>query len=147
MQLMTFGAVLGTLWVAHQVADHVIQTDQMSYRKMGAALGDWTLAILHAASHIALSVPMLALIDHLQGTPTNWAGTAVGMALIGLSHLYIDRRHPVQWVMKHTGSSDFAKGEGPVYGPYHVDQTLHIAMLWIGALPITFGVRAVIPFL
>jgi hypothetical protein len=147
MQPLTFGSILITLWVAHKFADHIIQTDSMAARKMGAKLGDWALAFIHAASHVTLSIPMLAVLAALQDTPINWAGTAAGMTLIGFSHWFIDRRWPVQWLMRHTGSAEFAKGEGPVYGPYHVDQTLHISVLWIAALPITFGVRAVIPFL
>ena len=53
------------------------------------------------------------------------------LILLGVSavtHAFIDRRWPVYWLMKHTGSENFSKTE---WGVIVTDQVLHLSILFI----------------
>lgn len=142
MHTLTFAEVFVTLYAGHLFADHVIQTDTMAARKAGSRLGDWAHALDHAASHVLVNLGMLIVLARINGVTLDRPIVAASLVFIGGTHLIIDRRWPVQLIMRHTGSPEWAKGEGPIHGPYLVDQALHVMALWIAAFPIAYGVAA-----
>jgi hypothetical protein len=56
------------------------------------------------------------------------------MVLSGATHAFIDRRWPVRWLLRRTGSPGFVEMATPVNGPYQADQALHHGCLLIAAL-------------
>lgn len=84
--------------------------------------------LAHLASYHVLVV-VAALIAGLSGWPL-----AILFGVSWFTHLIIDRRTPVLWLMEHTGSKPFSQTS---WGPMVVDQALHISIL--SALAGVFG--------
>jgi hypothetical protein len=151
-----FAAILGTLAAAHNVADHVIQTDAQALGKQF----HWGPMAGHVASYHAAQVAALAATDRALGLGLSPRRTAVAVAFSAATHAFLDRRWPVKRALELTGSPGFAKGSyrllahaddpskvinveyvAPLNGPYLADQALHHACLWVAALIIAGGAR------
>jgi hypothetical protein len=132
----TFAAVFIALYVGHMIGDHVVQTDwQAANKSLPGRAGYWALAA-HVRNYVAAQWVALMALGLVTGAPwlTEWA-PVWGLLVSGLTHGFIDRRWPVQWLCRRTGSEAFGKlaGHG-LNGAYLVDQTLHIASLFVAAL-------------
>ncbi|PJN22410.1 DUF3307 domain-containing protein [Kitasatospora sp. CB02891] len=132
--------MLGTigflLLVAHYAADYLFQGDRMATLKSGPGWQGWRANLLHVATHVAVTAVLLgtarAALD-LDIAP--WPA-ALAIAWIGFSHGLIDRRWPVAWWMRNTGSAAFLESGA---GAPLVDQALHIT---VGLLPAAFALAA-----
>lgn len=131
---IVFLVALAALLVAHQLGDHVLQTDRQAGAKAGqggaaarAMLGH--LFTYHAAAALVLVGTFAAL-----GLPLPAWGTAAGLAFSALTHGLLDRRWPVRALLVRTGAPRFAEATGPVCGMYAADQALHQAALLVSAL-------------
>lgn len=155
-----FGAVLAALWAAHDVGDHVVQTDHQAAHKAK----DWGAMASHVGGYHAVQVAVLAALRTV-GVRPPWWRLAAGVALSAATHALLDRRWPVVAVLRRTGCSGFASsnvvriqpgivrpgaihGEQfahipeaplPLHGPYLADQALHHACLLVAALVIASG--------
>lgn len=158
----TFGTVLAALVAAHDFGDHIVQTDHQAankaedWRAMGGHVGGYTVTQLAALRVVGVRL-------------FSWR-TLAGVAFSAATHAFIDRRWPVKWLLRHTGSPNFAMplltaggeltiptrfpeqsryyrqliavtGNVPIHGPYLADQALHHACLFISAR-IIVGSRA-----
>lgn len=133
-----FGAVLATLTAAHNLADHVLQTDHQAGGK--AAATGWVGPMAgHVAGYHAAQVVGLVVADRVLGLGLRPGRVAAAVALSAGTHAFLDRRWPVRWVLRHTGSPAFADLTTPINGPYVADQALHHAVLWLAALIATAG--------
>jgi hypothetical protein len=132
---LVFVVALLALLVAHQLGDHVLQTDRQAGGKaggerwLGPMLGH--LAGYHLAAGVAVVGTCLAL-----GLPLTVAGVAAGLAFSALTHGLLDRRWPVRRLLRAVGSPRFAETTAPVCGLYAADQALHKAALLGSALMI-----------
>ena len=149
-----FGAALAALWAAHDLGDHVVQTDHQAAGKASS----WRAMAGHLAGYHATQLAALALLRSMGVAPS--AGrTAAAVAVSVTSHGLLDRRWPVLRVLELTGSPRFARpvvtvsgetlgdphdvgaveasGPLPVHGPYLADQALHHACLLITAAILT----------
>jgi hypothetical protein len=91
----------------------------------------------HLSGYWIAQAVALAAVKLVTGLPVaGWAAVA-GVAFSVASHGFIDRRWPVLWILRRTGSADFAAlaGRG-MNGPYLADQALHIGCLFVAALTI-----------
>lgn len=131
----TFAAVGVTLYAAHQLADHVVgQTDQQAAGKAKPGWAGWRLNLAHVGAYHAVMAAMLAvawLVLDLDLSP--WGVTA-GLAFSAATHAVLDRRWPILWIARRTGSPKFVAPGHPLPGAYLVDQSLHCGCLWVAAL-------------
>lgn len=160
-----FAAVLGTLHAAHDLADHVVQTDAQALGKTY----DWRAMGGHVGSYHATQVAALVAADRVLGLRLSPWRTAIAVAWSAGTHAFLDRRWPVRRLLELTGSEGFAAprtivrldvdglgrvnvpagvptqvdavGPVPLHGPYLADQALHHACLWVAALIVAGGAR------
>lgn len=139
-----FAAVFVALYVGHMVGDHVAQTDWQAARKADRNRTGIRAMAGHLLGYGACQFAAMGLVYNVAPFDGNmgFAGLAFSVA----THGFIDRRWPVQWVCRHTGSETFAVSRNmtgaPGFvsdGPYLVDQTLHIACLFVAALIVVSG--------
>jgi hypothetical protein len=158
-----FAAVLSTLHAAHDLADHVVQTDMQALRKAY----DWRAMAGHVGSYHATQVAALVAADRVLGLGLSRWRVAAAVALSAGTHAVLDRRWPVRRLLELTGSEGFAAsrtivrldvdglgrvrvpagvptqvdavGPVPLHGPYLADQSLHHACLWLAALIMAGG--------
>lgn len=126
-----FATLFVLLYVAHLLADYPGQSDHQAGFKDKPGWQGWQANLTHAATHVAITALVLGvgtlLLDEVAlGV---WP-TLLTLLWIGGTHGFIDRRWPVLWWMRHTGSTDWIERGGAA----HVDQTAHITALAIAAL-------------
>lgn len=129
-----FAAAFIALYVGHMVGDHIVQTDWQAAHKADRGGKEIEAMSGHLIGYgISQGVALQAVA--LLGVPIDGLAVLVGVTLSVLTHGFIDRRWPVLWLLRHTGSADFAAlaGKG-MNGPYLADQSLHIGCLFISAL-------------
>lgn len=123
------------LLAGHFLGDWVFQTDWQAANKawaprrmfdMGAstrALDSWWYSVRANQAHcLTYHLAMAAFVLPAWHT---W-GTVLALAVSWASHGFIDRRWPVRWLLRHTGSPAFSELAWGVIG---ADQALHIAIL------------------
>lgn len=154
-----FGATMAALWAAHDLADHVVQTDHQAFTKSG----DWRGIAGHICTYHITQAAALAALRTL-GVRPSWRRTLTGMAISAGTHAFLDRRWPVVRLLERTGSARFARpaipGHGhhgvhlygdsgwtdvgpdmplPLHGPYLADQALHHVCLAVAAYVLAGG--------
>lgn len=152
----TLGATLAVLWAAHDLADHVVQTDHQAARKATS----WRAMAGHVGGYHAVQLLALVLLRRA-GVRPSWSRTLAAVAWSAGTHAFLDRRWPVRRTLELTRSPGFARpevrvhldvdGHGavvggagvprtvdvtgplPLHGPYLADQALHHAALAVSA--------------
>lgn len=141
-----FAAVFAALWVAHQVADHWVQTDRQAAHK---ALPGWRGRLActeHVATYTATALLALAPLVCLLGMTLPVAQVAAGLAVSAVTHWILDRRWLLVWLADRTGSKKFVRlgmprpgrDDNPVLGTgaNALDQSAHYLFLFVAALTI-----------
>jgi hypothetical protein len=140
----TFAALFATLYTAHQVADHWIQTQPQADHKGDAGWQGWAANLGHVASYTAVAVlGVLAVVWRL-GLDVDPVRIALGLGFSAISHSWADRRHTLRWLADRTGSGRFYRlgtpradrDDNPSLGTgaYALDQSFHVGCLFIAAL-------------
>ena len=129
---VAFAAVAATLHAAHQLGDHIVQTDTDANGK--ATPGGWRHLATHVATYHLTALTLLAITAAVLHLPLTATGLAVGLGFFAATHALLDRRWPVRWLLEHTGSAAFAERTTPICGMYLADQALHYGCLWATAL-------------
>lgn len=107
--------VLALVLAGHFVGDWIVQTDYQAAAKVTS----WWANQQHVLGyHLAMGV-LVAPVWH-----DRWALAALAVSWV--SHSFIDRRWPVRWLMRHTGSGPFSE---TTFGVIAVDQALHLTFL------------------
>lgn len=126
-----FAAVFATLYAAHQVADHWVQTQHQADQK---GLPGWAGRIACAA-HVAtytltalVAVVALCVATGLRLAP--WA-VALGLVVSAISHYVADRRVPLRRLADLLGKDPWWLESG---GMYALDQAWHVGFLFVAAL-------------
>jgi hypothetical protein len=149
----TFAAVFVTLYVAHSVGDHWVQTSCQSARK---GLPGWTGRLAgarHVASLTATKAILLALVAAVLGLQLSVLGLVLGFGVDAVTHWWADRRTTLAWLARTLGQSEFytlgtaahpaglhpVNGDGKPAahmgtGAYALDQSFHHLWLLIAAL-------------
>lgn len=104
IDLARLGATYAVLMAAHDLGDHVMQTDHQAATK--ASL--WAGMAGHVGSYTALQVAALAALRALTGARPSWRRTLAAVAWSAGTHAIIDRRWPVAALMRMTRSPRFA---------------------------------------
>lgn len=156
--IATFAAVFATLWVAHTVGDHWVQTSVQSAdkgqnsRNPGQSSRIGRLACTRHVIGLTLTkMLLLALAALVLDLPLTVAGLSAGLALDAASHWWADRRSSLAWLAKVTGKTEFynvgtgahpahpvtAQGKPAAHigtGAYALDQAFHAFFLFLAAL-------------
>lgn len=133
-----FAAMFATLHAAHQLADHIVQTDHQAAGKTQA--DGWAAPMAgHVAGYHLTAAAMLAVTSRLLGLRLSPRRVLTGLAMSAATHAFLDRRWPIRWINRHTGSPGFAECQEPLNGPYLTDQALHYGCLWLAALIMAGG--------
>jgi len=154
MPALVFAASFATLYAAHMVADHWVQSDRSATRKgmtkdQARAAGlhpraGQVACARHVASYTTVAALALALLAWRTGLDLDLAHVAAGLALSALTHYWADRRYTLRRLCRLVGKERFyllgAPREGHDDNPslgtggYALDQSLHIAALFLAAL-------------
>ena len=134
LRAVVFVVALVVLLVAHQVGDHVVQTDQQAARKAGSGLPAVWAMLGHLAGYHAVGAVLLVGTFAVLGLPLTWWGVLAGLAFSALTHAALDRRWTVRSILRALRSPRFAESTGPVCGLYAADQALHQLSLLGSAL-------------
>lgn len=139
-----FAAVFAALFVAHQVADHWVQTDTQAARKGLPGRAGRIACTGHVATYTLTALVFVTPVVLATHVPVNGTGLAAGLAFSAVTHWIIDRRWPLLWLAEHTGSRRFVRlgaprpghDDNPTLGTgaYALDQSGHYAALFIAAL-------------
>lgn len=127
---LVFAVILPTLWSAHNVGDHVAQTDHQAKHKAH----DWRAMTGHIAGYQGAQAVAVSAVSALTGLRCNRWGLLAGTVISAGTHAFIDRRWPVRALLRATGSPEFAEMRTPVFGMYQADQALHHGCLLVAAL-------------
>lgn len=110
------------LIAGHLIGDWVFQTDAQAQMKTTS----WRANQAHMLTyHLALAA--------LSIWAAGWAIVPI-LIVSWVTHSFIDRRWPVKWLMRHTGSRPFSD---TLWGVICVDQALHLSILSV--LAAVFG--------
>lgn len=133
----TFAAGGFALLVGHTVGDHLVQTDHQAAHKAKS----WRAMAGHVGSYQLTCATALAAVQAVTGIRPSWRHVVAGHLFSAATHALLDRRWPVQKILRATGSPRFAELQIPINGMYQADQSLHHACLFVAALIMTGGRR------
>jgi len=142
-----FAAALGVLAAAHDLADHLVQTDHQAAHKPH----DWAAMAGHVGSYTLTQAVALGGL-HAVGVNLRPGRVLVGLAFSAATHAILDRRWPVARLLEATGSAGFAVSgvaeqnvavrdgvavvpgfAAPVSGLHVADQALHHVCITLAA--------------
>jgi hypothetical protein len=132
---LRFAGVLPTLLVAHNVADHIVQTDHQAAAKTTS----WAAMAGHVGSYQATQAVAVAAVGVLTGQRLRIRDVVLGGLFSAATHAFLDRRWPVRKALQVTGSPNFADMTTPLHGMYLADQALHHGCLLVSALLMSKG--------
>ena len=144
--LATFATVWAVLAVGHNLADHVLgQNDHQARHKAAPTAAEvaagahphqgWGACLAHVTHYHLVLGALVALVWLVLPLPLTWSGLSAGLAVSAVTHAFLDRRWPVRWLLRRTGSAGFAElRSGGMNGMYLSDQALHQTALLIAAL-------------
>lgn len=125
MDALRFAVTLATLYAAHSVADHWIQTHTQATCKESS----WRALAGHVASYTATLAGALALVDWRFDLGYHWAALASGLVVNALSHAWADRRRPLRALAVRLGKAGYWDNGGA----YQLDQAWHLGWLFASA--------------
>lgn len=141
---MTFAVVLPALLVAHNVADHWVQTGhQAAYKGQRGNAGRRACAA-HVASYTAVTALVVALLSLVLDLDVSPVGFVVGQLVSAVTHYWADRRFTLAALARLTGHTPFyvlgaprsGRDDNPSLGTgaYALDQAWHWLWLLVAAL-------------
>jgi hypothetical protein len=131
---LVFVVSLLVLLVAHQVGDHVVQTDHQAAGKAGTGWPAMRAMAGHLGTYHALAAVLLVGVSYLLGLPLGPIGVLAGLGFSAFTHGLLDRRWPVRAILRASRSPKFAETTAPVCGMYTADQALHHLALLVSAV-------------
>jgi hypothetical protein len=131
---VVFLVALVVLTVAHQVGDHVLQTDRQAANKAGRGGAAVRAMAGHLLTYHAAAAVLLVSTFALLREPLSGAGLAAGLAFSAATHGLLDRRWPVSGLLRLLRAPKFAEATTPVFGLYQADQALHQLALLVCAV-------------
>ncbi len=155
----TFAAVFVTLYAAHQVADHWVQTEHQAATKGQPGWIGRLACARHVATYTATAVVLLGTAAWLLDLPVTVLGVAAGQAVSAVTHYWADRRSTLRGLATACGHGPFYRLGSPRpdlprvpdaggaldatvthdnpslgTGAYALDQSWHYLWLWVASL-------------
>ena len=130
-------AVFAALFAAHQLADHWVQTQHQADTKGHAGWRGRAACAAHVGTYAAAQLAAVAALMWRCGLHVTPAALAAGLAVSAITHYIADRRTPLRVIADATGSGRFYRlSAAGMNGAYLLDQSWHIAWLFVAALVI-----------
>ncbi len=149
MTAARFAAAFCALYAAHQVADHIVQTDAQARTKGLPGRTGRLACARHVATYTATAGVALAAMSSVTGARIPLGRLAAGLALSAASHYVIDRREPLRRFAELVGLAGFyrlgmpreGRDDNPCLGTgaYALDQSAHVGFLFAAALIMAGG--------
>jgi hypothetical protein len=141
---VTFAATLPALLVAHNVADHWIQTSHQAATKGQRSHEGRVACLKHVATYTLVTALTVALLWKVLGLPITPAGFIVGQLVSAVTHYWADRRFTLARLAALVGNGAFytfgvpreGRDDNPSLGTgsYALDQAWHWLWLLVAAL-------------
>ena len=140
-----FAAVFAALYVAHQVADHWVQTDHQAAHKGDPGWPGRLSCAAHVTTYTLTGLFCLTWLMAATGLRVDSAHLIAGLLISGVSHYVADRRTPLRNLAALFGASRFyalgaprpGRDDNPTLGgAYALDQSFHMFFLFAAALMI-----------
>ncbi|GLZ02429.1 DUF3307 domain-containing protein [Actinoplanes sp. NBRC 103695] len=146
MTAATFAAVFVALYVAHQLADHWIQTQHQADCKGRPGWPGRIACAAHVITYTLTALVALAAVALSLGLPLGPGRVAAGLAVSAVTHYIADRRAPLKRLADLCGAGRFyalgiprpGRDDNPSLGTgsYALDQSFHYLFLFVAALVI-----------
>lgn len=133
------------MYVGHHVGDYLVQcgADAVGKRELPGAAGHAACA-RHVLSYTLTGAATLALAERVTGAGIRPGRAAAALAFSGVTHYFIDRGDLLERAADATGKGEFFRlgkpragmDDNPTFwtGGHAIDQALHIACIFLGAL-------------
>jgi hypothetical protein len=131
---MVFAVALLVFNVAHQIGDHVVQTDHQAARKAEPGWAGIRAMAGHLLTYHVAAGGLLVVTFVVLGLPLSVTGLVAALTCSAVTHGLLDRRWPVRAMLKAVRASRFAEATSPVCGMYQADQAWHRLALLASAL-------------
>ncbi|MFF4198272.1 DUF3307 domain-containing protein [Nonomuraea sp. NPDC001831] len=145
----TFAGAFAALYAAHSVGDHWVQTHRQACGKGARTVAGFRACLTHVATLTLTKAFAIAAVMAVTGLRLTAAPLVLGLLVDAASHYWADRRHTLARLAGLLGKSDFyrlgepreGRDDAPHLGTgaYALDQSWHVAWLFIAALIITGG--------
>jgi hypothetical protein len=130
-------AVFAALYAAHQFADHWVQTQHQADTKGHAGWRGRIACASHVATYTGTQLLAVLALVWRCGLHLAPAALVAGLAVSAITHYVADRRTPLRAIADTVGAGRFYRvNAGGVNGAYLLDQSWHIAWLFVAALVI-----------
>lgn len=136
----TFATVFVALYVAHQVADHWIQTQHQADCKGRPGWPGRLACAAHVTTYTLTAIAALAAVALVLGLPLGLGKVAAGLAISAVTHYIADRRAPLKRLADLLGAGRFyvlgcprpGRDDNPSLGTgsYALDQSFHYLFLF-----------------
>jgi hypothetical protein len=146
-----FAAVFIALYAAHAVGDHWVQSSAQALSKGTPGWPGRLACARHVATLTVTKLAALALVTAVLALPLSWLAAAAGLGVDAVTHYWADRRFTLARLARIAGKGEFwslgapraGHDDNPSLGTgaYALDQSWHIAWLFIAALIIAGGTR------
>jgi hypothetical protein len=140
----TFAAVFVALFVAHQLADHWVQTQHQADCKGKPGWAGRLACAAHVSTYSATALLAVLALPMFLGLALDPGRVAVGLAVSAVTHYIADRRTPLRKLAELLGSGPFyalgapraGRDDNPSIGTgsYALDQSFHYLFLFVAAL-------------
>lgn len=143
-QLTVFASVFATLYAAHQVGDHWVQTHWQACGKADRTPQGQFACLAHVTSLTLTKMAALALLWLATGLDLRNPVTVVALLMDAASHYWADRRWALRDLAARLGKSDFyqlglAEAAPCGTGAYALDQSWHVGWLFATSLIIAWS--------
>lgn len=141
---VTFAVVLPALLVAHNVADHWVQTNHQAATKGQRGHAGRAACATHVASYTAVTAVVVGLVWLVFDLDVSPLGFVAGQVVSAVTHYWADRRFTLAWLAAVAGKTTFyvlgaprsGRDDNPSLGTgaYALDQSWHWLWLFVAAL-------------
>lgn len=159
MNAGTFAAVFVVLYVAHQVADHWVQTEHQAATKGRPGWQGRVACAAHVGTYVLTALVLVSAVALLLPLDVSVPGVLAGQVVSGVTHYWADRRATLQRLAELVGKAVFYRLGAPRAhlpmapgawhpasaatshdnpslgtGAYALDQSWHVFWLFVAAL-------------
>lgn len=129
--------LFAALIVGHLIGDFIIQHHTWSSHKADPGWAGWGWCSLHAATYGAACWAVLALAVAVEGFDVSGPAVAIIMVVNAGLHGFLDRRWPLEWIIRATGSGPWLDKDPRAM--FIFDQAVHVICLYAAAIAITIA--------
>lgn len=143
-KVASFAAVFCTLYAAHQVGDHWVQTHRQACNKGQRTTVGVRACLVHVATLTGTKMVALGLLMLVAGLRLSGPVVVVALLVDAVSHYWADRRFTLAGLAERIGKGGFYRLGLPEAAPagtgaYALDQSWHVGWLFITALIVAGG--------